>query len=110
MNGGMPGIFHQPCDSLPIRAATPRDRTTAPHWQSFEPAVLTDRQAEQARTAARAMARAFDLGVERQHAAAISVEVESDSPSGSKSQRVLVPLPALRLFVQLLSELASGTL
>jgi hypothetical protein len=71
MNGGMPGIFHQPRDSRPIRAATA--------LAIFEPAVLTDRQAEHARTATHA-----------------------------KSQRVPVPLPALRLFVQLLSELAGG--
>jgi excisionase family DNA binding protein len=75
----------------------------------FEPAVLTDRQAEQARTAARAMARAFDLAVhDRRATVDMAVEVKSGSPSRSTSQRVPVPLPALRLFVQLLSELASG--
>jgi excisionase family DNA binding protein len=133
----MPGIFHQPCDGRPIHAATPRARTTAPLDKRsrsaslvvanisfaaiasketrmtalavFEPAVLTDRQAEQARTAARAMARAFDLAVhDRRATVDMAVEVKSGSPSRSTSQRVPVPLPALRLFVQLLSELASG--
>jgi excisionase family DNA binding protein len=75
----------------------------------FEPALLTDRQAEQARIAARAMARAFDLVVDHQATVDLAVEVKSGSKGGSGSQRVPVPLPALRLFVQLLSELASGT-
>jgi excisionase family DNA binding protein len=75
----------------------------------FEPTVLTDRQAEEARTAARAMARAFDLvAQDPQGNVAMVVEVKSSSTKRSRPQRVSVPLPAMRLFVQMLSQLANG--